>query len=109
MGEARDVAEPEVRSESENAGLAGKSNESLANIAGLSTSVECVGAGERGKVGASDNVVAFGDEAEGVMEGSRAAGETASEFDDGRPDEVIGAGLVEGGVGMLAEAEGVLP
>jgi hypothetical protein len=37
-----------VRSERENAGLRGKSNESPENITGLSTSVECVSAGESG-------------------------------------------------------------
>lgn len=37
-----------VRSERENVGLSGKSNESPKNIMGLSVSVECVGAGESG-------------------------------------------------------------
>lgn len=37
-----------VRSERENAGLSGKSNESPKNSMGLSVSVECVGAGESG-------------------------------------------------------------
>lgn len=37
-----------VRSERENAGLSGKSNESPENIMGLSMRVECVGAGDSG-------------------------------------------------------------
>lgn len=41
----------------ENAGLKGKSRESLAKVMGLSAMVECVGAGERGRDGLSERRV----------------------------------------------------
>lgn len=41
----------------ENAGLKGKSRESLAKVIGLSAMVECVGAGESGRDGWSDRRV----------------------------------------------------
>lgn len=41
----------------ENAGLNGKSRESLAKVIGLSAMVECVGAGERGRDGLTERRV----------------------------------------------------
>jgi hypothetical protein len=79
LGVALGVVEPDVSSEIENIGLRGNSKESLVNITGLSPSVECVGAGDSGKEGANDKVVALGDEVE--EDDSTAAGETTSEGD----------------------------
>jgi hypothetical protein len=66
-------------SDIENAGLRGKSRESLANMKGLSTSDEGVGAGESGKVVASEKVVTSADESEVVFRDSTAVGETVCE------------------------------
>jgi hypothetical protein len=76
-----------VRSERENVGLSGKSNESPENITGLSVSVECVGAGESGYERVA-SVVDLGDEAVGDVEST--VEEVIDTGDGVQADEKVG-------------------
>ena len=79
----------------ENAGVKGKSSESGARVSGLSARVECVGAGESGKVRSGDmGAECRGDAAEGD-ESSAGVGESLDEDGD---DGVSGRGDDEGDV-----------
>lgn len=97
-----------VRSERENAGLSGKSNESPENIIGLSVSVECVGAGESGYERVA-NAVDLSDEEVGDAE-SPAEGDVTDAGDSAKVDERIGVELeVSGGVDILASVGELAP
>jgi hypothetical protein len=89
LGESIGAGESDgVRSDRENAGLSGKSNESPENIKGLSANVECVGAGESGYERVA-SVVDSGDEVAGAVQ-SPVEGEVTDTGDGAPVDEGVG-------------------
>ena len=76
-----DSSSGEFEGSDENVGVKGKSNESDAKVSGLSARVECVGAGDSGKVKLGDDVECRGDDESSAGEGE--GGDLDEEGDDG--------------------------